>query len=268
MNREPTYVFDNTQDDTELVRLRTLEQVFDPHTRRQLLATGLGRGWRCLEIGAGAGSIASWMSETVGDTGHVLAVDMNTRFLLKKRIANLEVRECDIRTAAIEPASFDLIHARFVFIHIAQWREALNAAIACLKPGGWVVLEEPDHSSARALAGPEPSRRAFDNVQRAICAMYEQRGMDPYFGTRLPALLQEHGFNELAFENDAAIVCGGSAHATMMGMSVHQLGGPCIATGLATEDDIRLYGVYAADPTCWATHHATIRAIGRKPSKA
>lgn len=265
---EQTYVFGAAQDDAELVRLRVLEEVFDPSSRKQLLATGLGLDWRCLEIGAGAGSIARWMSKTVGDAGHVLAVDLNTRFLPKEKIANLEVRETDIRTATIEPASFDLAHARFVLIHIAQWRDVLDAVISYLKPGAWLVLEEPDHSSARALAGPEPLRRAFDNVQQAICAMYRRRGMDPHFGARLPTLLQERGFEALAFENDAAIVRGGSAHATMMAMSVHHLSEPCVATNLATEEDIRLYGAFAADPTCWATHHATIRAIGRKPSKA
>lgn len=263
MSQRP-YVFDGTQHDAELDRLRALEEVFDPATRRFLLATGLGPGWKCLEVGAGAGSIAKWLSNTVGQTGHVLAVDVNTRFLSQAPSANLKVREADIRTASIEPESIDLVHTRFVLIHVPQWIEALTAMIACLKPGGWIVLEEPDFSSSRALAGRFDLRRAFDNVHRAIETMFRQRGMDYAFGACLPALLQERDLDRISIENDAAIVAGGSPHASMMAMSTFQLAEKYVATGIATQEDIELYGRFAADPTCWATYHATIRGLARK----
>ena len=264
---ERTYVFEGTRPDAELDRLRELEGVFDPATRRLLRATGLGAGWRCLEVGAGAGSVARWMAETVGESGRVLAVDTNTRFLSAARPPNLEVLEADIRTAAIDPASFDLVHARFVLIHLPQWAEALAAMVHFLKPGGWLVLEEPDFSGARALTGPAALRHSFENVHRAIEAMFRQRGMDHAFGARLPVLLQERGFEEVAIENDAPIVPGGSPQARMMAMSACQLREKYLATGLATDADIERYGEFAADPTCRATYHATVRAAGRKPGK-
>src|SRR5215216_334562 len=149
-----SYIFDETQHDHELDRLRTLEAIFDAPTQRCLLSTCLGPGWRCVEVGAGAGSIAKWMSDTVGPHGNVLAVDVNTRFLSQLSAPNLEVREADIRAAAIEPGSVDLAHVRFVLIHVREWAEALAAIVASLKPGGWLVLEEPDFSGARAVAGP------------------------------------------------------------------------------------------------------------------
>ncbi|MDX2055807.1 MAG: hypothetical protein SFV15_25615 [Polyangiaceae bacterium] len=46
-----------------------------------LVQGGLSKDMSCLEIGAGAGSIASFMAETVGLEGRVAAVDMSTRFL-------------------------------------------------------------------------------------------------------------------------------------------------------------------------------------------
>jgi SAM-dependent methyltransferase len=262
---ERPYVFEGTRHEAELERLRTLEAVFDPGTGACLLRTGLGPGWRCLEVGAGAGSIAKWLSETAGPSGHVLAVDLNTRFLSGLAGANLEVREADIREAEIEPDSFDLAHARFVLIHVPDWKGALAAMIRCLKPGGWLVLEEPDFSSSRSLAGPAELRRAFDNVHRAIEAMFRQRGLDHAFGARLPALLLDGGLEAIAIENDASIVPGGSPLARMMGLSTQQLGDKYIATGLATLRDIDLYGSFAADRACWATYHATVRASGRKP---
>jgi SAM-dependent methyltransferase len=258
------YVFTETRPDAELERLRALEGVFDTATRHCLLAAGLEPGWRCLEVGPGAGSIARWLSDTVTEAGHVLAVDLNSRFLSGNSKANLEVREADIRTASLQAESMDIAHARFVLIHVPLWREAMAAMIASLKPGGWIVLEEPDFSSSRALAGPPDLRRAFENVHRAIEAMFRQRGMDYAFGARLPTLLQEHDFDSISIENDAAIVAGGSPHARMMAMSTLQLAEKYIATGLASREDIELYGRFAADPACWATYHATIRGVARK----
>jgi ubiquinone/menaquinone biosynthesis C-methylase UbiE len=89
------------------------------------------------------------------------------------------VREADVRDAGVEPESFDLAHARFMLIHVPDWAAALAAMIRCLKPGSWLVLEEPNFSGSRSFAGPAELRRAFDNVHRAIEAMFSQRGAGP-----------------------------------------------------------------------------------------
>jgi SAM-dependent methyltransferase len=264
MNGRP-YVFDTTEYGAELARLRAIEEVFDAGTCRCLLSTGVGSGWRSLEVGAGAGSIAKWLSKTAGSNGHTLAVDVNARFLSTFDAPNLEVHEADIRAASIPAASFDLAHARFVLIHMPQWADGLAVMLAALKPGGWLVLEEPDFSMSRSLAGDSELRRSFDNVHRAIEAMFSLRAMDYAFGARLPAVLQERSLEDISIENDSAIVCGGSPHALMMGMSTSALADKYIATKRATAQDIERYVRFAADPACWATYHATIRAVARKP---
>ena len=95
--------------------------------------------------------------------------------------------------------------------------------------------------------------------------MFSQRGLDHAFGARLPALLLDRAFEGIAIENDAPIVPGGSPFARMMRLSTEQLRDKYVATGLASERDIELYGAFAADGACWATYHATVRASGRKP---
>src|SRR5262245_43924512 len=200
------YVFQGTAHAPELERLRALERAFDRGTRRWLLSTGVGPGWRCLEVGAGAGSIARWLGEAVGGDGRVVALDRDARFLADVSAPNLEVVEADIRTAQVAPRAYDLVNARFLLIHLADWAAALDAMIRCVKPGGWLVLEEPDFSSARVYAGDAELRAAFANVGRAVEAMFARRGMDHAFGARLPALLQEleagRGFHEISVEND------------------------------------------------------------------
>ncbi len=60
-------------------RLAVLERIFDPLSpqRRSLVQPG----WRCLEVGAGRGSMAVWLAERVGDTGHVVATDIDVSYL-------------------------------------------------------------------------------------------------------------------------------------------------------------------------------------------
>ena len=43
-------------EEVERARLALLEEVHDPYTVRQFDAIGVSEGWRCLDVGAGAGS--------------------------------------------------------------------------------------------------------------------------------------------------------------------------------------------------------------------
>src|SRR3712207_8426843 len=90
------FAFDNSWDESRR-RLSALEAAFDPGTIARLEARGVGEGWRCLEVGAGGGSIADWLCRRVGSTGHVLATDLDVRFVEQLGHANLEVRRHDIR---------------------------------------------------------------------------------------------------------------------------------------------------------------------------
>ena len=74
------YSLDNTWDHARR-RLALLENELDPITHRRLSATGLGSGWRCLEVGGGGGSVARWLSEQVGIAGYVLATDIEPALL-------------------------------------------------------------------------------------------------------------------------------------------------------------------------------------------
>jgi ubiquinone/menaquinone biosynthesis C-methylase UbiE len=52
----------------------------NPGTIRRMGNIGVTDGWICLEVGAGAGSIARWLARRVGPTGSVVATDLDTRF--------------------------------------------------------------------------------------------------------------------------------------------------------------------------------------------
>jgi ubiquinone/menaquinone biosynthesis C-methylase UbiE len=256
------YVFDNTQDSAEFVRLQSIEQVFDRSTQRRITSTGISEGWRCLEVGAGAGSIARWLSAVVGESGKVVAVDLEPRFIDKINLPNVEVLKADIQNLALEDNSFDLIHARYLLIHILDFRLALTRMLQLLKPNGWLVLEEPDFSAARAIAGQEIE--SVNRVNQSIWQMFENRGLDYAFGIKLPAILQEFDIQPISVENEAHLANGGSGVANMMKMSALQLAEKYIFTGKSTHDDIEKYCLFAEDQSAWAIYYATVGVIAQK----
>ncbi len=77
--RDPAtpYTFDNDAN-TDGPMLTALGQMFDEFSLRRLTSAGIKAGARCLEVGAGAGTIATWMADQVGETGELLATDRPT----------------------------------------------------------------------------------------------------------------------------------------------------------------------------------------------
>jgi ubiquinone/menaquinone biosynthesis C-methylase UbiE len=260
----PQYIFTDSQRSREFERLQAIEQVFDPASQKRLQSTGIAENWRCLEVGAGAGSMTRWLAAAVGENGKVVAVDLDTRFVANINQLNVEVLEADVRHLLLENNSFDLIHARYILIHVPDFQVALTRMLKLLKPGGWIVLEEPDFSAARAIVGEASACQSMNRVNQAILQMFANRGMDYALGVKLPAILQGLGLQQLSVENDAPLANGDSGIATVMKMSTLQLAEKYIATGRATHEDIEKYCLFAEDQNAWAIYYATVGVIAQK----
>lgn len=259
MNDHTGYIFQDTANLSELERLRALEAIFDPASRA-LLSSALDLdGRRILEIGAGAGSIARWLSERVGSAGHVVALDTNTRFLVG--LPAVEVIEGSVTEVDLAP--FDLVHARYVAVHNADGRAFLDAAVRHLAPGGTLVLEEPDFRPSRALAGPEHLRQSFDRVQRAVVEMFTRRGMDPGIGSGL-ALELGASVELRALHLTPHVEPGGSALSHMMWLSTRALAEKYTETGCADGSDIARYEEFSRSPECWGLYYVTGSLVGRR----
>src|SRR5258708_25459074 len=102
------YIFDNARPQTEL-RFSTVAEMFDPGTMRHLTELGVGIGWRCLEVGGGGGSIASWLCDRVGPTGEVTATDIDTPLLDRLSKGNLEVRRHHIVSDPLPGSDFAFV---------------------------------------------------------------------------------------------------------------------------------------------------------------
>ncbi|NJP11448.1 MAG: methyltransferase domain-containing protein [Leptolyngbyaceae cyanobacterium RU_5_1] len=261
---ELKYIFNDSEHSRELERLRAIEEVFDPASRKRLLAAGLSTGWQCLEVGAGAGSIMRWMADVVGESGRVTAVDTDTRFLESAGLSNVEVFNADVRHLDIENGTFDLVHSRYVLIHIADFDVVLQKMLGLLKPGGWIVIEEPDFSTARAIVGDKAECESVTRLNQAIFQMFANRGIDCSLGVRLPSIFQKLGLQEFFVENDVPLSKGGSGVARVMRMSAEQLAEKYVATGKVSYEDIQRYSAFSESPDSWAVYYSTVGVICRK----
>ena len=95
----------------ERARLGRIESWLDPHSIRAFEERGVQPGWRCLDVGAGGGSLTQWLCERVGPRGSVLAVDADTRFVEKLGAANLEVRRADVVHEPLPEGTEGIVYA-------------------------------------------------------------------------------------------------------------------------------------------------------------
>ena len=72
---------------------------------------------------------------------------------------NLELRKTDIVAGPVERGTFDLVTARTVLHHVADAQAAIANMAAGLKPGGALLLIEPDFLPVSVAEPPEV--RAF-----------------------------------------------------------------------------------------------------------
>lgn len=260
------YVFDNAWKQ-ERQRLDALETIWDPWTIRHLDGVGVREGWRCAEIGADGGSIGGWLAARVGASGHVLATDLDTRLLEAIDEPNVETRLHDITTEDLEPGAYDLVHARLLLEHLPEHKEALRRMRAALRPGGWLLIEEFDHSTFL----PDPGCSAEDRaVWRtwldAFGTLAEARGLDLTYGARLFGMLDRLGLDNVASEGSTVSERGGSEDRGLLLLSVLKLREDLITTGEMDEVAIDRLLALLRDPGFAWTSQLMVSARGQRPA--
>ena len=153
---------------------------------RRPLATALERlgltsGWRCADVGAGGGDVSVALAEAVGRTGRVYAVDSDPA--ARDEVARAAAAHAQVLaiTQAGEdlrlPEAVDLAFCRFLLLHVVEPLAVLRRMAAAVRPGGWVVAQEPITTAGRiggsALSMPD--------------------ALHPDVGAQLPALLGDAG---------------------------------------------------------------------------
>jgi ubiquinone/menaquinone biosynthesis C-methylase UbiE len=256
-----TYIFEHTWE-RELERLTGLERWADGESFRHLDGI-VEAGWRCLDIGAGAGSVTRHLARRVGESGSVMAADLETG-LLEQLVdePNVEILRCDILDGGLPEEEFDLAHARFVLVHIPEREQALDRMIEALRPGGWIFLTDLDWRTMRP-AYPTP---VGERVERAVREAFTQAGLELDYGPRIPYQLEEHGLVDVEGQAFIRHQHGTSTGAEVYRLTIERLRDAIVAGGIASSADIDQVQAALRDPA-YTIFTPTIWSVwGRKPA--
>lgn len=252
------YIFTDHEEIREFDRLQLLERASDATTVRLLERAGVREESACLEVGPGAGSILRWLGERVGSDGLVVGVDRTTEFLKDFGRRPYRIVQSDIADYTTD-GRFDVIHVRYVLIHNPDPKRILTRLRSLLKPGGYIVAEEPDFevSEWHDEAYAEPCNRVND----AIRTMFLDGGQDPGYGKRLPGQIKEIGLSLEHTETNVHTEPGGGLVAELMAVSTIALMQKYLDTVKASKDDLDRYIRGARDARSRATYYATVSVV-------
>jgi SAM-dependent methyltransferase len=240
-------------------RLELLQECADPLTTRSLDTIGIEPGWRCLELGAGAGSVAQLLCRRVGPAGRVVAVDLDTRFLEELPEDNLEVDRRDVLADGLPGDAYDLVHARALLMHLPTREKFVGEMAAALRPGGWLLVEDLDTYPFQVAEGVYA-----DVMQKAIAAFHAANAAST-FGRQLPALFDAAGLEDVEAFCEVMTYRGGSPAAQLILASMDQLRPALLAVG-ATDDQLEDLRPVLADPAKWFPGFAVYSVRGRAPA--
>jgi len=144
---------------------------------------GIGPGWRCADVGAGGGDVTVALAEIVGRRGRVYAVDSDPRARDEVAAAAAAFSQVLAVTQAAEdlllPEPVDLAFCRFLLMHVVDPSVVAGRMRSAVRPGGWVVGQEPITTAGR--------------VGGSAMAMPVAR--HPDVGALLPALVADAGLD-------------------------------------------------------------------------
>jgi SAM-dependent methyltransferase len=249
----------------ERARLDSLTALYDPGSLAVCDSLGLAPGWRCLDVGAGTGTLALALAERVAPKGTVVALDIDTRFLEPLATPQLEPVALDVTERPLPQAEFDLVHARLLLEHLPARGDVLSNMIRAAKPGGWVLVEDFDWATALIVDPPSDVHR---RVASAIRSVFTRQGYDPHYGRSLPRRLRTAGLTDVgtraeSIQVDADPVLG----VPQWELLADQFAPYLLSSGLVDEDDLGAFHALLHDghTVCFAP--LIVSCWGRVPPR-
>ncbi|KAJ7264365.1 hypothetical protein C8J57DRAFT_1512439 [Mycena rebaudengoi] len=166
----------------EILRLSEMHEAFKQYLDGKLCLPPLDDAHPCRVLQLGATQAAIQFPDA-----EIVAVDLaeppNRR--VSSFPANLKFHMADLPADLnFESGSFDMVHARFVLIHVVNGKDVIVRAARLVKPGGLLLLEDTDAQSMIETGGP-----AVHFWQSKLLEFGRSRGTDREIGRKIAGIM-------------------------------------------------------------------------------
>jgi SAM-dependent methyltransferase len=171
--RVSRYILDGS--DQDLRRLLRISELYADAARVAFGRVGVRQGWNAIDCGCGPLGGLAVLAEMVGPAGRVVGVDASEAAARRARavvaaveLGHVEVIAGDLHDLDAEELGgpFDLAFTRLFLMHQPDPVRTLRHIAGLLRPGGWLVAQEP-------LASPPP--RSHPHLE-ALTGYWELHG--------------------------------------------------------------------------------------------
>lgn len=245
----------------EAERIDTAALAYDPVTTHRLRALDPGPDSRCLEVGAGTGTVARWLLDEAR-VGEVVALDRDTSALDRLAHPRMTVVTADLTDENLRLGRFDLIHARFVLMHLPERRRILTRLANRLNPGGWLVLGD-------AVELPD-SLDISSAYRRVMDAMWQS--LRPTIGTDItsvpayPHFMREESLRNVAAELYCPPLVAGGPLARFWSETWTRMRTTLEESGLVDAEAVDEALAYLASPELAELAPGMLMAWGQRPA--
>ena len=175
-------------------------------------------GQSAIDLGCGPRGVLDLLAERVSPGGRVVGLDadpvhtaMAADFAAEQRLSGVEIMTADARSTGLPSGSFDLVHARTLFINLSEPAGVAAEMARLARPGGWVAAMEPDTEHALCY----PPHPAFDRVCEIFRVVFSRNGADVAMGRRVAELFRQAGLADVEVEARVQMYPPGNSRRTV-----------------------------------------------------
>jgi len=158
-------------------------------------------GGKVLDVGCGPGTDTIALAQLVGPTGQVVGIDFDPAFVVQASKRALEAgvssrvthQHADATNLPFESDSFDACRSERMLQHLQDPERAVAEMVRVTRPGGWIVLFEPDNGTL-SIDSPEI------DIERRLVQFEAERVANGYVGRQLYRLLKRQHLVDILIE--------------------------------------------------------------------
>jgi len=198
--------FGNPKEFVNYLDANTAQNAIKRYKKKTYKFLNIENGSSVLDIGCGTGDDVLAMAELVGPNGKVIGID-NSKTLIEEANGRskleqvpVQFRVGDVHKLDFADDAFDGCRVDRFFQHLHDRQHALSEMIRVTRPGGRIVIMDPDWGTMIVEA---PNRGLTREI---IDNHIDQLVLNPWCGRELYKLFQKAGLKNVAVADTATLV--------------------------------------------------------------